>query len=322
MHPKISEDLLAKHFAKETTDHEDKEIQLWLRENPRNRQLYEELFLIWATPTAFHETSFDKERVYQKINSAILDEKRNKRQLNKRKYLKFTASILLFLGLASTWLLIFNIEPEILSKNTEYGQKMKISLPDGSIVHLNSGSLLEYPKTFSAESRIVQLKGEAFFEIKKNPKKPFIVQTELLQTKVLGTSFNIKSYEANMSSITVNTGSVQVNSLNDSLILKPNQQAFLENEQLKVKNVNASQEILWKEGVLQFQDTPMLTVKTQLEKWYGVEILFEDESMEKCVFTGQFKNEKLLFVLEVLKETFGISYEGKSKQITIKGKGC
>ncbi len=322
MHPKISEELLAKYFAKETSELEEKSIQLWLLENHHNQELYDELYLIWNRPLNLQRASFDKERVYEKINAAIIDEKHNRSQLNKKRYLKFAASILLFVGLASTWLLFFNFEPKMLVKETKYGQKMKISLPDGSFVHLNSGSSITYPEKFSSEIRTVRLKGEAFFEVKKNPQQPFVVETEVLTTKVLGTSFNINAYAAQKPSITVNSGSVKVNSLEDSLILKPNQQAFLNNGQLQVKTVKASKEILWKDGILKFHDTPMGMVKYQLEKWYNVQIQFEDDHIQNCVFTGQFKNEKLLVVLEVLKETFGISYEVKSKEIIIKGKGC
>lgn len=322
MYLKISEELLAKHFAKETSEQEEKEIQLWLMENPDNQQLYEELYLAWTNPINLEKSHFNKDRVYQKINDAIIDEKRNVKQLSKRKYLKFAASILLFIGLATTWLLFFNAEPEMLSKKTEYGQKMRITLPDGSLVHLNSGSSIEYPEKFGAENRIIQLKGEGFFEVKRNPKKPFIVKTEAVETKVLGTSFNINAYHLNDPSITVASGSVQVSTDSQTLILNPNQRAYLAENELKSENILAQNDILWKDGILKFMDTPMLTVKNRLEKWYNVEIQFEEKSLQNCVFTGQFKNEKLMIVLEVLKETFSITYEVKSKLIIIKGKGC
>lgn len=322
MYPKISEELIAKYFAKEATEQESYQIQLWLEADSQNQQLLEEFQSAWNTSRTQPNASFDKESVYQKINHAINDEKKRAQQINTRNYLRFAASILLFIGLASTWLLLSNQKAEMLTKSTEYGQKMKISLPDGSIVQLNSGSSMEYPEKFDHDNRTVQLTGEAFFEVKKNPKKPFIVETEHVQTKVLGTSFNINAYVANEPTITVASGSVLVRTDKQSVILEKNQKAFLVDQELKSENVLAQNAILWKDGILNFKDTPMKAVKSSLEKWYNVAINFEDEAIEKCVFTGQFKNEKLMIVLEVLKETFGITYEVKSKLIIIKGKGC
>lgn len=322
MHSKITESLLALYFANEASEKERQLIEEWRVEDPANKAILEEYKQVWKNARLTGAPSFNKEKVYQKISDGINEEKQSTSKRRANRLLRFAASVVLFVGLASAWLLFKNLPPTQLTKTASYGQKVKFQLPDGSLVFLNSGSELQYPEKFSADSRMVSLKGEAFFEVKRNEKKPFIISTGSMQTTVLGTSFNINAYENSKQAVSVVSGKVQVKNENYAVVLEKDQQVLVEQGRMEKQDVIASELSSWRNGVLVFKDTPMLEVARKLEKWYNVKIVLQDGALEKCFFTGQFTKEKLPIVLEVLKETFAITYEITKQQITLKGKGC
>lgn len=322
MHPKITESLLAKYLASEASEKERQLIDEWLLEDPANKILLTEYKEIWERANLNDAPSFNKERVYQKISEGIKEERQITSRAKTNRILKFAASVILFVGLASAWLLFKNLPPAQLTKTATFGQKIKFTLPDGSLVFLNSGSELQYPEKFSENNRKVSLKGEAFFDVKRNENKPFIISTGPLQTIVLGTSFNINAYQKSKQSVSVVSGKVQVKNEAHAIILEKDQQVLVEEGKFEKQLITASEFSSWRNGVLIFKDTPMLEVAERLEKWYNVKIILQDEALQKCFFTGQFTKEKLPNVLEVLKETFGINYEITKQQITLKGKGC
>ncbi|MBK6265435.1 DUF4974 domain-containing protein [Marivirga sp. S37H4] len=321
MQHRITDSLLAQYFANEASEKEKQLIEEWLLEDPANKILLAEYKHVWKNTRLTNTPSFDKERVYRKISDGVKLEKQISSRLKNKRILRFAASVILFVGLASAWLLFKNMPPAQLTQTAAYGQKIKFTLPDGSLVYLNSGSELRYPEKFSKDNRTVTLTGEAFFEIKRNEQKPFIISTGPIQTRVLGTSFNINAYQDLKQSVSVVSGKVEVKHENHVVILEKHQQVFLKKGKLEKQPVSPS-ELSWRKGVLIFKDTPMLEVAEKLEKWYNVKIVLQDKALEKCFFTGQFIKEKLPNVLEVLKETFGINYEITKQQVTLKGKGC
>ena len=188
-------------------------------------------------------------------------------------------------------------------KEAKYGQKFEIILPDGSKVFLNSGSKIIYPEKFTKNSRAVTLEGEAFFDVIKNPKKPFVITSSNLKTTVLGTTFNVEAYsDVKDIKVTLATGKVSIDVAGKNVILFPAQQAIFNKKDQKIKThkVDVVKYLDWKKNVLRFENATLGEAVKKLEKWYNVDIELENENLSECRFTGTFKNEDLKTVLESL----------------------
>ena len=187
-------------------------------------------------------------------------------------------------------------------------------LEDGSKIAINSASEFEYPSEFSAEERRVKLKGEAFFDIAKNPEKPFIIEAGDLRIRVLGTSFNVRNYgNESLAEITVRSGRVEVTHKNGGFtkILKANDRLTFDKKRMKVREVSKDNNLNalgWWSGKLVFNNEKMNRVKQAIERTYDVELKFTNLSVLKCGFTltNDVKSEGLENVLEALKTVLAI----------------
>ncbi len=163
------------------------------------------------------------------------------------------------------------------------GETFKLILCDGTEVWLNANSKLIYPTAFVEKERTVFLEGEAYFKVTKNT-KPFIVKTNYLQTKVLGTEFNIKSYTADDSHVTLISGKVQVCSNENKrfVSLEPGKDAMLLSDGLfEVKEVNSEAYTYWRDGYFYFDQLPLVDIMQSIGRWYNVNVIFRNkESMD------------------------------------------
>ena len=213
---------------------------------------------------------------------------------------------------------------EIVEKINERGQKATIFLPDGSIVTLNSASKLVYPKVFAKDMRKVYLQGEAFFEVSKAG-KPFIVETDYLNARVLGTSFSVKAYPVSEeSSVSLLTGKVAVYPAESNqphqaqLVLQPGEKGSLNAKKATLVKTNYDyyEEIAWKDGVLLFRNTPLKEAIARMELWYGLEFVFDHlPEGEEYYVTGRFDNESLQNVLKSISFTVKFDYQIKRNKI-------
>ena len=237
------------------------------------------------------------------------------------------ASILIILGLGYWWnrdvaSKTDTIYVELTSKTSKpikevvniTKNKLVISLPDSSKVILEPNSRLSYNTSFEGESREVYLSGEAFFEVKKNPKKPFLVYANALVTKVLGTSFSVKAYlNDKQVTVKVKTGKVSVyqNQLNktkdpeiNGVVLTPNQQGIFEKEVEKLTRtlVEKPTILISNQELAQFsfRDTPVEQIFVALEKAYGVDIIYDKELLTDCHLTTSLTNETLFDKLNII----------------------
>jgi len=204
---------------------------------------------------------------------------------------------------------------------TYKGQRTKVILPDGSIVHLNAGSSINYPVAFSKTNRVVTLVGEGFFEVVKNKKKPFIVETGKVKTQVLGTSFNVRAYaNEKIVQVAVATGKVKMEdkASGKAQFLTPNEMGTLDNTAniLKTK-VNLEKATGWKKGVLVFDGDNFTDVFTKLEIWYGVNIIVLPNVELKGHYSGEFQQETLENIMQGIAFTSGFQYEIAGKTILI-----
>lgn len=171
------------------------------------------------------------------------------------------------------------VETHILS--TPRGQYFSVVLSDGTVVWLNAESRLEYPSRFTGEKRIVRLQGEAYFKVAKDSQHPFIVHTTQMETRVLGTEFNIRTYSPDDSHVTLVQGSVEVRSHAHSKFVRmsPGEDAqLLDDGSFSLKETDVDTYIYWKEGFFYFDDAPLTTILQELGRWYNVNIIFDNLS--------------------------------------------
>jgi transmembrane sensor len=204
------------------------------------------------------------------------------------------------------------------------GQRSSIILPDGSKVWLNAGSKLKYYSNLNeSKNREVFLEGEAFFEVAKNKNRPFLVHANAILIKVLGTSFNVKSYlEDNTVETTLVEGRVAINEEEQNIVLKPNQKAVFSKSKgdIELFEVDPSNSICWKDGKLIFHDETLEQVAKKLERWYGVKM--EVKSGKSCRFNLKIGKETLKEVLENFKVISNLSYETIENRIIIDLPNC
>jgi ferric-dicitrate binding protein FerR (iron transport regulator) len=216
----------------------------------------------------------------------------------------------------------------------------KVVLEDNSVVTLDPGSAIIYPKSFAADKRAVQLIGDAFFEITKNPDKPFFVYSGKLITRVLGTSFRIKTRSKDKAlEVEVVTGKVSVfenqrafeeaevpEEQNNGVVLTPNQRVtyFSESRHLMTglvpEPVKAVKESI--QPKLVFNDSKLEDIIHTLHQQYGIEIVFANDRLSQCTFTGDITEMPLYEKLDLICKSNGADYEVKGTRILINGKGC
>ena len=170
---------------------------------------------------------------------------------------------------------------QLMALSVPRGQDYHLTLADGTQVWLNAESRLEFPDRFNGNTREVRLKGEAYFEVKKDAKRPFIVHTDYLTTRVLGTSFDVRAYSRKDASVTLVSGRVQVKTGDLAQVLSPGEQAALKGSQLAVIPVDTYPITQWKEGFFYFDNQSLFVIMQELARWYGVNVSFDDTSKMK-----------------------------------------
>jgi len=223
-------------------------------------------------------------------------------------------------------------EEEDVSKSIKYntliiprGGEFFLQLSDGTKVWLNSETTLRYPVQFIGEERKVELTGEAFFEVARNEKVPFLVESGDQTVKVLGTEFNISSYKENsLISTTLVKGSVEVfikNKPDKRQTLVPNEQITISkiDGQISKQKVNPYQYIAWKDGRFVFDDQNLCEIMKTLSKWYNVDVVFAREELKNFRFTGNLERySDFGEVLKKIQKTNEVEFTIENKQITIR----
>lgn len=241
------------------------------------------------------------------------------------------------------------VAPRISEVITREGSRTNLYLPDGTRVWLNAASRITYARDFGGTAgREVTLSGEAFFDVTHNPAKPFVIHTTRVDIKVLGTSFNVKSYPADKTTEAVLVkGSIEVdihNKTNKKVILKPNEKLIVDNDdsaslqQRKVlprvgnfamhspvtilkpnyePTTGAMIETSWVNNKLIFRDETFEDLARQMERWYGVTIRLEKPELKQLQFTGSFEQETIRQALDALKLTAAFNYSLSGNEISI-----
>jgi hypothetical protein len=214
-----------------------------------------------------------------------------------------------------------DIEPEIHYIRVPKGADYQLVLSDGTKVWLNSESELKYPSFFKGDKRMVELKGEGFFKVTKDPKRRFITKVNNLKIEVLGTSYNISAYaEDKEIKATLISGSIKAVTKENTTILKPDQQLTFsdENKKWEVKEVDVEDYVSWKDGLIQIKAYTFEQIVNMLKRWYDFEIFFMNEDLKKYRFKGVInKNLPLEDILGMIQQTTDIRFKIKGKTVTV-----
>ncbi len=212
------------------------------------------------------------------------------------------------------------VDAEEMVLSTPKGGTYQIALPDGSKVWLNAASTLKYPSRFSAKERVVELVGEAYFDVVKDERTPFKVVSAGQTVEVLGTEFNVSAYpDEEAINTTLVEGSVRValaGGDQSPVVIRPGQQATTNEVHVDVKQVNIDQYTAWKDGWIIFQDKSFDQIMREVERWYDIDVRY-DGTIPREVGYGMAKRTENLSVVLQLLESGGIRFKLDNRILTI-----
>lgn len=320
---------ILKKGKNDTAAETDRQEMLALFHQPELEFLLKEQILEELESTPEQEVvSHDLHRVFTRIWSSI-EKNEPKQKAGFRIFysaLKIAAVLLtgLFLGFYISSL-NFKTEPEYYFAHSPLGSISEVALPDGSVIFLNADSRIKYSMDGRNNFREIFLEGEAWFEVAKNKKKPFLVHTNAFDVKVTGTRFNVKAYDnENEVAATVEEGSVIIQSsknfkMGGEFLLKPGEQLVLKREtkEAAIKEVNTKWFTSWKDNKLIFINMELKDLVVLLERKYGVDIEVKRKEIMELHFDGTIKNESIIEILDIMKNTLPIDYKIEGQKIEI-----
>ncbi|MDB5209498.1 MAG: FecR family protein [Sediminibacterium sp.] len=356
--------LVKQQLSKRISKAESGELQELLFAHDELQKAYEAIFSVTGLDTEEDllesEQSYAAHAVRMHLDGAFETDKKQQPStsfrpiITRKKYWIPAAFILIILIAAQLYFPLPWSRDKSTLKNqvgTKKGSKSHILLPDGTNVWLNADSRIIYPANFEGETREVSLVGEAFFDVVKNAKRPFIIHTGAMDVKVLGTAFNVRSYPGELTTeAALLRGSIEV-TLNDKekkkILLKPNEKLTVlnsdesyqktgsvinkkivqENEEIPILTItkihynekdSSNAETSWVNNKLSFDNEKIDRVFSKIEQWYNIEIVMEDENIQSKHFTATFENKSLKDVMEALALALNFKYQEKNGKIIIR----
>lgn len=205
---------------------------------------------------------------------------------------------------------------------TPAGMDLRVTLSDGSEVWLNAGSTLDFPSSFMASERRVKLQGEAYFKVAKNPQKPFIVTSNQMQVRVLGTEFNFKSYSSEPAAVTLINGKVEIVSQETEkavATLSPGEEAWYDkNGEICIADADTYAVTQWVKGYFYFRDKPLVNVLRELGRWYGLGVVFNNpKAMDYKVHFSAQRNAPIRSALESLNRLKRVTVDVENGNIVV-----
>lgn len=293
----MNKELLYRFFDGTATIEEEESVRNWIESSDdnyadflRERKIYDALLL--STPSKISRQSF-----HQHLTPWILS----------------TVASIALLVIATG--LFFYAES---SKSQQYntiivppGQRINVLLSDNTNVWLNANTTFRYPSKFARKNREVFLDGEAWFDVSKNKKKPFIVKTDQGEVRVTGTTFNLEAYSEYKNFVTsLFEGSVDIYQNNAKLAtLKPNQKGMLQNDRYFISTIDNTDEYLWRNGLIAFNNMKLEDILLELEKYFDIQIEINTKKLPQHRYTGKFRQaDGVDYALRVLQKSIHFSY--------------
>lgn len=329
----IKNELLSRYLEGQCSEQEIRQVEEWLKEDHENQRRFE---LFKSIGSAASKLSYDvdpetNEQFLEFKKQVGLNNDQNIIERNWRSYgFKYIAAAILivivgFLIIQNKYVNFTPEEDQWITFSTRPSEQKEVMLPDGTKVHLNVDSQLKYPKVFDEYNRTVQLIGEAFFDVSRDESKPFIISANNTQTKVLGTSFNVRAYPGTADvNVAVASGLVSLkhDDSSDSLLLNPGWLGRTDGKSLSIRKIDLDRIRSWRLRVLIFEDTPLTEVLNELQRWYAIRIHLESEKLADCTFTSTFDNLPVSEALDLISLTFDARYTFEDNLATISSGSC
>lgn len=314
----ITEEEIKRYASGQSSLEEKKRIETWLKENdpivepaPGEREQLQ---------SAWNKLSINMKQHAELVDTPV-------KRVNYRFLSSIAASLVILIGVGwFTYRYVTSVpapKNAVLKKvRTEAGQRLTITLSDGSSIILNGKSELEYPEKFDGQQRLVKLRGEGFFDIAHDEHKPFIVNTDSSVTQVLGTRFNLKAYADDEQIVmTVERGKVRFGRYDqkDQVVLTKGMQGIMDFHKVVRRNQVLPEDAMdWTEDSFVIKNEPLANVAKRLERRYAVQVNIESQPLRSLTVTGTFKNAGLEDIMNSLAFSTGINYTIKNKIITIR----
>ncbi|MEY4930608.1 MAG: hypothetical protein RI909_1332 [Bacteroidota bacterium] len=323
------DDLIGKVLAGEATAREREQVLLWRKQSEANEKYFNQLHHIFEKASASPvQVEFDADEAWNKV----------KRQLHKPGAKVIPISRPLYftpLRVAATVFLVIALSVVIYQKTAPPVQTLAVvsetstrqdTLPDGSTAFLNKKTELNFEYNPREKSRKVKLKGEAYFTVKHEEEKPFIIEADEILVRDIGTEFNLKAYpDKDTIEIVVTHGEVQFYTKDDpGLNLKAGEKAIYSKRTKEFYRIEKpdTNTLAYKTKVFSFNNTDLRSVVTLLNEVYNSKISLANESLYACRLTANFKEDNPEIIVEVIAETMGLELTKKDDQLILSGKGC
>ena len=328
-------DLLIKYFSGNSSPEDMLLISSKIKESDEYKKAFIDFRKTWeltekskiiSTVDSGLEWNKLKNKIGTKTSSHRIEINSEKNQKGMFAFVKIAAAIVLLAVLS--YIIYTKTQTPDTRKLIAQTQNTETKLPDGSVVSMNTNTLIEFPENFDAEKRMIKLEGEAFFNVKPDKKKPFIIDAGPVYAEVLGTTFyvNTKGKDGNVEVI-VKTGKVAVynkNTPDQKIIVEPGEQAVFSPVLNKISesiSVNENS-IAWKTRKLVFTDQKLNDIVSELNKTYNTNIRILNPQIAGCKLTATFEDQELGAVLNILEATLGVEVIQKGAQIQITGQAC
>jgi len=300
-----------KHLLGEASPEEEKAVMEWMRESETHQEYYNQFKKIWDQSKALASGSnVDVNKAWERFQNRTSRKHEPAKILKPRFFwLRVAASIILIAGLGITLFMLVNKNTEPKEMVAQTGQNVLVdTLPDGSVITLNKRSTITYPSKFKGNTRAIALKGEAFFNVAPDKKKPFIISVNDVQVTVVGTSFNIKSENGN-TEVVVETGIVQVTKLGKTIELIAGEKIIISANDSNATKETVSDKLYNYYRTKEFvcDDTPLWKLVQVVNEAYDAKIVIGRKELNDMRLTTTFNNESLEKVLEVIHLTFDIT---------------
>ena len=301
-----------KHLLGEASPEEEKAVNEWMNESSTHREYYNQFKKIWDQSKALAaESTVDVNKAWERFQNRLGAQNESPKRLkyNRFSWMRIAASVILIAGLGVAAYFLVNKNNEGKEMIAQSGQNTLVdTLPDGSVITLNKKSTVTYPSKFKGNKRAIVLKGEAFFNVEPDKKKPFIVSVNDVQVTVVGTSFNIKSENGN-TEVVVESGIVQVTKSGKTVELIAGEKIVIAANDSNAAKEAVSDKLYNYYRTKEFvcDDTPLWKLVQVLNEAYDANIVIGRKDLNDKKLTTTFNNESLDQVLEVIHLTFDIT---------------
>ena len=323
------DDLIGKVLAGEASAQEQESVLLWRKQSEANEKYFNQVHDIFERAGADAvKIEFDTDAAWNKVKSKISKNNDKVVSINRTNFfspLRIAAGFILLLGVVAVFYLLSAPPIQTLAVLSEKTTRQD-TLPDGSTAFLNKMTELTFEYNPREKTRKVKLKGEAYFTVKHEEEKPFIIEADEILVRDIGTEFNLKAYpDKDTIEIIVTQGEVQFYTRNDSgLNLKAGEKAIYSKRTKEFYRIEKpdTNTLAYKTKVFSFNNTDLRSVVMLLNEVYNSKISLASESLYNCRLTANFKEDNPEIIVEVIAETMGLELTKKENQLILSGKGC